>query len=154
LSINTNKKGYWEDVTLEEHLEMMPCIDTHHPIFPPEDIAAVGDKAITAGPPNGASPKWDIAGTFGKLHPEKALEDSLLELKRLYFDTAITVNPVSSPVLLRFAPVDHVLFGTDFLFAPEIMMHKTIEGLQQMGLCHDEVRMIEGENAQSLLSLV
>ncbi|MFH0730682.1 MAG: hypothetical protein V2B19_30600 [Pseudomonadota bacterium] len=66
----------------------------------------------------------------------------------------LSINPVSSPVLLRFAPVDHVLFGTDFLFAPEIMMHKTIEGLQQRGLRHGEVRLIEGENAQPLLSLV
>ncbi|MCP2166225.1 amidohydrolase family protein [Goodfellowiella coeruleoviolacea] len=45
-------------------------------------------------------------------------EDTLAELRRFYFDTALTASPVSLPSLLAFAAPDHVLYGSDWPYAP------------------------------------
>jgi len=39
-------------------------------------------------------------------------------LKRFYFDTALSSSPTALPSLLAFAEPDHVLFGSDFPYAP------------------------------------
>lgn len=44
--------------------------------------------------------------------------DGLRRLRRFYYDTALTPSPFSLPALLRFAPRSHVLFGSDFPYAP------------------------------------
>ena len=42
----------------------------------------------------------------------------LAQLRRLYFDTALSGSPAALPSLLAFAEPDHVLFGTDWPHAP------------------------------------
>lgn len=49
-----------------------------------------------------------------KLSAEEFLEDA----KRFYFDTALSGNELSLPLLLEFARPGHVLFGSDFPYAP------------------------------------
>lgn len=44
--------------------------------------------------------------------------DGLARLKRFYFDTALSGSPTALPSLLAFAEPDHVLFGSDFPYAP------------------------------------
>jgi len=44
--------------------------------------------------------------------------DGVAQLKRFYFDTALSGSPTALPSLLAFAETDHVLFGSDFPFAP------------------------------------
>lgn len=44
--------------------------------------------------------------------------DGLRHLRRFYYDTALTPSPFSMPALLRFAPRDRVLFGSDYPYAP------------------------------------
>lgn len=44
--------------------------------------------------------------------------DGLRLLRRFYLDTALTPSPFSLPALLRFARRDHVLFGSDYPYAP------------------------------------
>lgn len=44
--------------------------------------------------------------------------DGLRHLRRFYYDTALTPSPYSMPALLRFARRDHVLFGSDYPYAP------------------------------------
>lgn len=44
--------------------------------------------------------------------------DGLRLLRSFYYDTALTPSPWSLPALLRFARRDHVLFGSDFPYAP------------------------------------
>jgi predicted TIM-barrel fold metal-dependent hydrolase len=46
-------------------------------------------------------------------------EQILRDLKRFYFDTALASSPSSLPSLLAFAEPDHVLYGSDWPFAPE-----------------------------------
>jgi 6-methylsalicylate decarboxylase len=46
--------------------------------------------------------------------------DSLLrDFKRFYFDTALTSTPTALPSLLAFAEPGHVLYGSDWPFAPK-----------------------------------
>jgi 6-methylsalicylate decarboxylase len=46
--------------------------------------------------------------------------DSILaDLRRFYFDTALSATPYSLPSLLAFAAPGHVLYGSDFPFATE-----------------------------------
>ena len=44
--------------------------------------------------------------------------DGIARLKRFYFDTALSGSPTALPSLLAFAEPDHVLFGSDFPYAP------------------------------------
>jgi predicted TIM-barrel fold metal-dependent hydrolase len=41
------------------------------------------------------------------------------DLKRFYFDTALAASPSSLPSLLTFAEPGHILYGSDWPFAPE-----------------------------------
>lgn len=44
--------------------------------------------------------------------------DGIARLKRFHFDTALSGSPTALPSLLAFAEPDHVLFGSDFPYAP------------------------------------
>ncbi|MEW2502671.1 MULTISPECIES: amidohydrolase family protein [unclassified Amycolatopsis] len=46
-------------------------------------------------------------------------DDVIRELKRFYFDTALSASPSALPALLEFAEPGHVLYGSDWPFAPE-----------------------------------
>ena len=54
-----------------------------------------------------------ITGTTGR-NPREVLED----LSGFYFDTALSGGPAALPSLLAFAKPGHVLFGSDWPFAP------------------------------------
>ncbi|GAA4832705.1 hypothetical protein GCM10023201_20900 [Actinomycetospora corticicola] len=46
-------------------------------------------------------------------------EDILTELRSFYVDTALSATPTALPSITAFFPPDHVLYGSDFPFAPE-----------------------------------
>ena len=54
---------------------------------------------------------------------DKNTEEFLEDARRFYYDTALSTNKQSLTLLMDFAPKDHVLFGSDFPYAPT----KTIE---------------------------
>ncbi|MEU3330175.1 amidohydrolase family protein [Streptomyces albus] len=49
---------------------------------------------------------------------ERTTEDILRDLKRFYFDTALSASPSALPALLAFAEPGHLLYGSDWPFAP------------------------------------
>ncbi|MFZ3573314.1 amidohydrolase family protein [Streptomyces sp. BH097] len=51
--------------------------------------------------------------------PDRTEEDVLRDLKRFYFDTALSASPSALPALLAFAEPGHVLYGSDWPFAPQ-----------------------------------
>ncbi|MFE2375734.1 amidohydrolase family protein [Streptomyces sp. NPDC059398] len=51
--------------------------------------------------------------------PERGADDILRDLKRFYFDTALSASPSALPALLEFAEPGHVLYGSDWPFAPQ-----------------------------------
>ena len=73
------------------------------------------------------------------------------ELKRLYYDTALSANEFAFAALLKLVAPEHVLFGSDYPFAPEATMTATVKGLQEMGLDAEVLRGIERDNALALL---
>ncbi|MEW2078965.1 hypothetical protein AB0941_36165 [Streptomyces sp. NPDC013433] len=46
-------------------------------------------------------------------------EDFLTDLRRFYFDTAISTGPATLPSLLAFAAPERILYGSDFPMLPE-----------------------------------
>jgi predicted TIM-barrel fold metal-dependent hydrolase len=58
-----------------------------------------------------------ITGETGS-DPNQVLND----LSTFYFDTALSASPASLAALLAFARPDHILFGSDFPFAPDFVV--------------------------------
>lgn len=72
------------------------------------------------------------------------------EFQRLYFDTALATSAPMLAALMRFAPLDHIVFGSDCPFGdPDV----PIRGLREFGLSEAELRAIEVENPRRLLQL-
>ena len=46
--------------------------------------------------------------------------DAIEDLRSFYFDTALSGSPAALPSLLAFAKPGHVLFGSDWPYAPAI----------------------------------
>jgi 6-methylsalicylate decarboxylase len=74
----------------------------------------------------------------------------LFELKRLFFDTALSANELAFSALLKLVAPDQVLFGSDYPFAPETTMAATVKGLSELGLPREALLAIERGNALRL----
>jgi predicted TIM-barrel fold metal-dependent hydrolase len=55
--------------------------------------------------------------------------DILTDLRGFYFDTALSASPSALPSLLAFAQPDHIVFGSDWPFAPNPAVHYFAAGL-------------------------
>jgi predicted TIM-barrel fold metal-dependent hydrolase len=73
-------------------------------------------------------------------------------LKRQYYDTASTANPMSFGALINMVTPANVLLGTDYPFVAEAGVKGTIDGLRQVGLDSDAIAAIEGGNAARLFA--
>ncbi len=60
------------------------------------------------------SPRWSRCSPRAGARPTELLED----FRSFYFDTALSGTPAALPSLLAFAKPGHVLFGSDWPFAP------------------------------------
>ncbi|MGY3563991.1 putative TIM-barrel fold metal-dependent hydrolase [Bradyrhizobium sp. USDA 4463] len=78
-------------------------------------------------------------------------EGVLAELRRLYFDTALSATDVALQGLLQLTSIDHVLFGSDYPHAPEATMNGSIRSLSNFGIEATGLLKIERENALRLL---
>ena len=67
----------------------------------------------------------------------------LAELRRLYYDTALSANPLTFAALLKLVAPTNVLFGSDYPFAPEATMTATVRGLGALGLGVSDLMAIE-----------
>ncbi len=59
-----------------------------------------------------------VAGAAPIPRPELTTEAVDADLRKFYFDTALSSNPITLRALLQYAEPGHVLFGSDFPFAP------------------------------------
>jgi predicted TIM-barrel fold metal-dependent hydrolase len=71
----------------------------------------------------------------------------LYELKKFYYDVALTTNPVPLAALMKLVPVSQVLFGSDFPSGGTI----DVTGLANYGFSASDLLAIERENALRLL---
>ena len=92
-----------------------------------------------------------------EMRPEfrvKVPDGVMFELKRLYFDTALSANKLIFGSLLRFVSHEQVLFGSDYPYAPEPTTVASIKGLANLELPSDVLLAIERTNALRLLQTV
>ena len=83
-----------------------------------------------------------------KLSAEEFLKDA----KSFYFDTALSGNDLSLPLLLDFAPPGHVLFGSDFPYAPTPTINThTVAGKKVLEEWKDQKAADLAANALQLL---
>jgi len=68
----------------------------------------------------------------------------LYHLRRFYYDTAVSANPIQMTALKSLVGASQIVFGSDFPFVSPL---ETIQGLQHSGLSNAELRGIEAENA-------
>lgn len=77
--------------------------------------------------------------------------DTIGDLKRLYYDTALSASPYALSSLQELASSSHILFGSDYPFAPESITGMTISGLNTFnGFNEKKLRGIDKVNAQAL----
>ncbi|MBB4688679.1 amidohydrolase family protein [Amycolatopsis jiangsuensis] len=57
--------------------------------------------------------------TSTSLDPSRDPDELIRDFTRFYFDTALSASPSALPSLLAFAEPGHVLYGSDWPFAPE-----------------------------------
>ncbi len=77
--------------------------------------------------------------------------DTIGNLKNLYYDTALSAASYALRSLQELVDSSHILFGSDFPFAPEALTGATISGLKNYdGFNEKELRAINRGNAQNL----
>jgi predicted TIM-barrel fold metal-dependent hydrolase len=86
--------------------------------------------------------------------PEAAerVGDTLAAVRSFYFDTALSAGNPSLSALVQVTDPDHILFGTDFPFAPTGAIRqfgKVLDDIQIPGI---ELDKVYGENAARLLA--
>ncbi|MBR1119963.1 amidohydrolase [Bradyrhizobium lablabi] len=75
----------------------------------------------------------------------------IAELKRLYFDVALSVDSYTLPGLLRFAAADHVVFGSDYPHAGPVIIDNALKSLGAHEVGPDTLAAITRANAIGLL---
>ncbi|MSQ51340.1 MAG: amidohydrolase [Betaproteobacteria bacterium] len=77
-------------------------------------------------------------------------EGPLAELKRLYYDTALSARPETLAPLLQLVTPANILFGTDTPWG-SMTVADTVVGLAKHGFSPMELRQIEQENALKMM---
>ena len=80
-------------------------------------------------------------------------QGALAVLQSLYYDTALSTNPISFPALLKIVPAQRILYGTDFPFAGAAGVPPAIGflGSPASGLSAQDFADVMGNNAVRLL---
>ena len=76
--------------------------------------------------------------------------DGVAQLKRFYFDTALSGSPTALPSLLAFAEPDHVLFGSDFPYAPAPVVGAFTSMYEAFAMSDLQRRSIDRDAAERL----
>jgi predicted TIM-barrel fold metal-dependent hydrolase len=84
--------------------------------------------------------------------PENGPAEVMEEVRRLYFDLALAATPLTFNSLLQITDMSHLLFGTDYPFAPPPVIEGNTAAFGKLmdGLPEDQRRMVEYMNATTL----
>ncbi|GAA5233076.1 amidohydrolase [Verticiella sediminum] len=72
------------------------------------------------------------------------------ELRKLYFDTALSANRVTFAAMMEIGSADNILFGSDYPFGPKDQMQDAVDSLARLGLQPGEIARIDSGNAGTL----
>jgi predicted TIM-barrel fold metal-dependent hydrolase len=81
--------------------------------------------------------------TADNLAKPPAPNSRLYQLRRFYYDTAGSANPVNMQALKTLVGTSQIVFGTD---APFFDGAPQVQGLQRAGFSAEELRAIERDN--------
>jgi predicted TIM-barrel fold metal-dependent hydrolase len=74
---------------------------------------------------------WRLAtGSIMPALREKAPQGAVAYLKRLYYDTAMSANPYALSSLRELVEPSQILFGSDYPFLPDPLIHESVQGLE------------------------
>ena len=80
-------------------------------------------------------------------------QETLLErIGRFWYDTALSPAPHTLRSIVAVAGLDHILFGSDWPYAPETMTRDSLDALAAGGWSAEELAAIGCGNASRLLS--
>jgi predicted TIM-barrel fold metal-dependent hydrolase len=82
----------------------------------------------------------------GLAHPDA--KSRLAQVRRFYYDTAASANPVQLPSLKLLVPASQIVFGTD---TPLASLTATVAGVRTSGLTADEQRGVYRDNLLQIL---
>lgn len=85
-----------------------------------------------------------------QFNPGTTPEGILADMKRFYFDTALSSTPVGLPSLLAFADPTHITFGSDFPYASTTVSRMFTAGLDAYPLDEKQRYAINRGNAEKL----
>lgn len=86
---------------------------------------------------------------------EKAPQGAPHYLRRFYYDTALSANPHTLRCLRELVGPDHILFGSDYPFAPEPVVQASVAGLASYdGFSAADRARIERDSALAILPSV
>jgi predicted TIM-barrel fold metal-dependent hydrolase len=83
--------------------------------------------------------------------PDGNPADGLAELRKFYFDIALSGTPTALPSLLAFAAPDHILFGTDWPYAPVPVAAAMTAMYERFALSSVQREAIDRGTARALL---
>ncbi|KAL0476004.1 hypothetical protein QR685DRAFT_541219 [Neurospora intermedia] len=85
-------------------------------------------------------------------HPTDVTNQFLEDARRFYYDTALSTGSLTLSLLKEFAKPDHVLYGSDFPYAPSPVIADMIARLDRYGAENDEafVQSVASEAALKL----
>jgi 6-methylsalicylate decarboxylase len=78
-----------------------------------------------------------------------AVNSKLYQVRRFYYDTAASANPVQIQALKLLVPASQIVFGTDYPFG---RLDGTVVGIQTSGLTGDEQRGVYRDNTLKMLA--
>jgi 6-methylsalicylate decarboxylase len=89
--------------------------------------------------------------SMGQIMLPDAPQGVMTYLKQFYYDTALSANPNALRSLQELVDATHILFGSDYPFAPEVMTGFSVQGIQNYkGFDEQARRAIECESALTL----
>ena len=89
--------------------------------------------------------------SMGQIMLSGVPQGALTYLKKLYYDTALSANPNALRSLQELVDASHILFGSDYPYAPELTLLLFVQGMQNFeGFDDQERKAIERESALSL----
>ena len=80
----------------------------------------------------------------------KSTEEVFQEIRSFYFDLALSGNEYTLDLLLKFARLDHILFGSDFPYAPRKTIDTHTANLDQYAMADIQTFDIRRGNALKL----
>jgi 6-methylsalicylate decarboxylase len=83
--------------------------------------------------------------------PQRDFVEGIAQLKKFYFDIALSGTPAALPSLLTIARPDHILFGTDWPYASDAVAGMFTSMYEGYSLSESQRASIDRGNAEALL---